>query len=55
MAGSEDFACATLPTIPPNFQGKVKNFCHPTLVKIRFKISVTPSSRKGKIKITVLH
>ena len=27
---------------PLNFQGKVLNFCHPTLLKIRFKISVTP-------------
>ena len=36
VAGSEDFACATLPTTPLDFQGKIKNFCHPTLLKIRF-------------------
>ena len=42
VAGSEDLACATLPTTPFDFQGKVDNFCHPTLLKIRFKISVTP-------------
>ena len=29
VAGSEDFACATLPT-PLDFQGKIKNFCHLT-------------------------
>ena len=45
VAGSEDFACATLPTIPLDFQDKIKNFCHPTLLKIRFKITVTPPSR----------
>ena len=38
VAGSEDFACATLPTTPLDFQGKIKNFCHPTLLKIRFPI-----------------
>ena len=48
MAGSEDLACATLPTTPLNFQGKVKSFCHPTLLKIRFKISVTPLLEKGQ-------
>ena len=42
VAGSEDFACATLPTTPLDFQGKIKNFCHPTLLKIRFKMTVTP-------------
>ena len=42
VAGSEDFACATLPTTPFDFQGKVENFCHPTLQKIGFKIDVTP-------------
>ena len=42
VSGSEDFACVTLPTTPFNFQGKVWNFCHPTLLKITFKISVTP-------------
>ena len=42
VAGLEDFACATLPTIPLDFQAKVLNFCHPTLLKIRFEISVTP-------------
>ena len=30
------------PYHPLNFQGKVKNFFHPTLLKIRFKIIVTP-------------
>ena len=42
VAGSEDFACATLPTTPIDFQAKVLNSCHPTLPKVRFKISVTP-------------
>ena len=42
VAGSEDFACATLPTTPLDFEGKVQNVSHPTLLKIRFKISVTP-------------
>ena len=52
VAGSEDFAFATLPTtpliftLPPyhplDFLGKISNFCHPTLLKIRFKITVTP-------------
>ena len=42
VAGSEDSACATLPTTPLDFQGKIKNFCHPTLQNIRSKITVTP-------------
>ena len=42
VAGSEDFTCATLPTTPLDFRGKIKNFCHPTLLKIGFKITVTP-------------
>ena len=42
VAGSEDFASATLPTTPLDFQGNIKNFCHPTLLKIRFKIIVNP-------------
>ena len=42
VAGLEDFACATLPTTPFDFQGKVDNFCHPTLLKIRFKIGSPP-------------
>ena len=42
VAGSEDFACATLRTNPFDFLGKVENFCHPALLKIRLKISVTP-------------
>ena len=50
MAGSEDFACATLPTTPLDFQGKIKNFCHPTLLKVRFKISVTPSPPQTRAK-----
>ena len=41
MAESEDFACATLPYFPHDFQGKIKNFCNPTLLKIRFNITVT--------------
>ena len=45
VAGSKDFACATLPTTPLDFQGKIKNFCHSTLLKIRFKITVTPPSQ----------
>ena len=28
---------------PLDFQSKIKNFCHPTLLKIRFKITVTLS------------
>ena len=41
VAGSENFACATLPTTPLDFQSEIKNFCHPILLKIRFKITVT--------------
>ena len=48
VAGSEDFAFATLPTTPLDFQGKISNFCHPTLLKIRFKITVTPLLKKGQ-------
>ena len=48
VAGSEDFACATLPTTPLDFQGKIKNFCHPTLLIIGFKIAVTPFPQKGQ-------
>ena len=47
VAGSEDFVCATLPTTPLDFQSKIKNFCHPTLLKIRFKITVTPLPSKN--------
>ena len=59
VEGSEDFACATLPTTPLDFQGKIKNFFHPTLLKIRFKITVIPppppkEKKMGKVKITVL-
>ena len=44
------------PYHPLDFQGKIQNFCHPTLLKIRFKITVTPPppQKMGKIKITVL-
>ena len=49
VAGSEDFACATLPATPLDFQGKIKNFCHPTLLRIRFKITVTPLQIMGKV------
>ena len=42
VAGSEDFASATLPTTPLDFQGNIKNVCDPTLLKIRFKIIVIP-------------
>ena len=45
VAGSEDVACATLPTTPLDFQGKIKHFCHPTLLKVRSKITVTPPSK----------
>ena len=48
VAGSEDFACATLPTTPIDFQGKIKNLCHPTLQKIRSKITVIPSPPPSK-------
>ena len=56
VAGSEDLACATLPTTPFDFQGKITNFCHPSLIKITFKITVTPPPKKkhDKVKITVL-
>ena len=47
VAGSEDFACATLPTTPLDFQSKIKNFCHPTLQKLRFKITVTTPLKNG--------
>ena len=44
---SEDFAHATLPTTLLDFKDKIKNFCHPTLLKIRFKIAVTlPAAQK---------
>ena len=49
VAGSEDFACATLPSTLLIFKGKIKNFCHPTLQKIKFKITVTTTPlKKGK-------
>ena len=50
VAGSEDFAFATLPTTPLDFQGKISNFCHPTLLKIRFKITVTPPPPPPSLK-----
>ena len=51
VARSEDFACATLPTTPLNFQGRIRNFCHPTLLNIRFKVIVTPlPSKNGQSK-----
>ena len=39
-----------LPTTLFDFQGKVEDFCHPTLLKIRFKIRVTrpPLLDKGQ-------
>ena len=37
----------SLPT-PLDFQDKIKNFCHPILLKIRFKITVTPPSKNGQ-------
>ena len=43
VAGSEDF-----PTTSHDFQSKFLNFCHPTLLKIRFKITVTPQKRIGQ-------
>ena len=49
LAGSEDFAFATLPTTPLDFQGKISIFCHPTLLKIRFKITVTPPPLLSKM------
>ena len=51
VAGSEDFAFATLPITPLNFQDKIKTFCHPTLLKIRFKIIVTPPVERAKSKL----
>ena len=42
VVGSEDFACATLPTTPLDFQGNIENFCHPALQEIKSKITVTP-------------
>ena len=53
VAGSEDFACATIRTNPFDFQGKIKNFVTLLLLKIRFKIAVTPLPKKSKVKITV--
>ena len=50
VAGSEDFASATLPTTPLDFQDKIKTFCHPTLLKIRFKIIVIPPPPKNRAK-----
>ena len=43
------------PYHPLDFHGKIKNFCHPTLQKIRSKITVTPPppQEKDKVKITV--
>ena len=35
------------PYHPLDFQSKIKNFCHPTLLKIRFKITVTPPPSKN--------
>ena len=35
------------PYHPLDFQSKIKNFCHPTLLKIRFKITVTPPLSKN--------
>ena len=59
VAGSEDFACVTLPTTLLDFQGKIDNFCNPTLLKIRFKIPVNPSippppKKKDTVKIDML-
>ena len=53
VAGSEDFSFATLPATPTplDFQGKISNFCHPNLLKIRFKITVTPSQKWAKSKL----
>ena len=48
VAGSEDVAFATLPTTPFDFQSKIINVCHPTLLKIRFKITVNPPPQKKK-------
>ena len=48
VAGSEDFAFATLPTTPLDLQGKISHFCHPTLLKIRFKITVTLPLKNGQ-------
>ena len=52
VAGSEDFACATLLTTSFIFKTKLKIFCHPTLLKIRFKITVTPlQTKRAKSKL----
>ena len=45
VSESEDFECATLPTTLFDFQGKVWNFCHPTLLKLRFKDKCHPPPR----------
>ena len=49
---------------PLDFQGKIQNFCHSTLPKTKFKITVKPPPQKNKktkkqkqtskVKITVL-
>ena len=48
-----------LPYHPLDFQGKIKNFCHPTLLTIRFKITVTPPPRPcqwtSKPQVVVTH
>ena len=33
---------------PFDFKGKISHFCHPTLLKIRFKITVTPPLKNGQ-------
>ena len=37
------------PSLPPlDFQSKIKDFCHPTRLKIRFTITVNPPPKKKK-------
>ena len=36
------------PYHPLDFQGKISNFCHPTLLKLRFKITVTTPLKNGQ-------
>ena len=46
VAGSEDFAFATLPSTPFDFQGKISQFCHPTLLKS--DLTVTSKNGQGQ-------
>ena len=42
------FRMCLLPTTSLDFQSKFLNFCHSTLLKTRFKVTVIPQKRKGQ-------